>query len=481
MANLFDYLSFRARLDPASVAIQTPERSISAGQLYTFAKAVAAKLRLAGIRPGQFVATSIRAKEFDWLVTLALFHEAAVTCSASDNTQLAPPLQWDWMITDRVPEGGAGANTIVLDDAWIESARQSYQPIEQRDYASTDSITRIYLTSGTTGRPKAVAVTIAQLVGRAKVGITIRGSWTALSTLGMTTAGDFNAVMYSLVTGAPLYITRSPADTIDLVRRFSIGGLFSSPAQLSAVIRILMDNKQTLSLKVVRTAGAAPSRTLIKNIQAHLSPNIVAHYGSTEAGGMCVNKLTSESNPAEVGYPLLEAQVEVVDESHRRVPVGEVGSVRIKTAFMVQEYFRSPEESARSFRDGWFYPGDRGSLNKKGALVLAGRDNEVVNIGGGKIDPTLIDQFVADYPGVEDAAVFAAETATGSKNTAIAIVAADGLDMDALGRTLRERFGKASPTVYWRITQIPRNAMGKVMRGTIGEQYARHRAKAAAG
>jgi len=143
---------------------------------------------------------------------------------------------------------------------------------------------------------------------------------------------------------------------------------------------------------------------------------------------------------------------------------------------MACEYFRDPEESRKFFRDGWFYPGDRGRLLADGLLVLSGRESELINCGGVKIDAALIDQSLLDHEGVIDAAAFGIEGKTGIQEVAAALVVADGFDFEALHAALLAKLGKVgAPQQFFRVKEIPRNEMGKVMRTQLASHVAKDR------
>jgi acyl-coenzyme A synthetase/AMP-(fatty) acid ligase len=172
------------------------------------------------------------------------------------------------------------------------------------------------------------------------------------------------------------------------------------------------------------------------------------------------------------GYLYPDAAVEVVGESDESLPYGVEGLLRFKRPHMVNEYYNDPLLSAKYFRDGWFYSGDRGRLMNDGLLILTGRDSELINRGGIKIDPVSIDHYLVDYPGVEDAAAFGFINKIGVQDVAVAIVIADNFDIDTLKIKLHEKLGGARyPSYFIKVNKIPRNQMGKVMRGQLSKQF----------
>src|SRR5262249_24060844 len=113
----------------------------------------------------------------------------------------------------------------------------------------------------------------------------------------------------------------------------------------------------------------------------------------------------SERKAGSVGRPAFLADVQVTDENHRVLPPGEVGRIRYWTLAIPDGFYNNPEESVRSFHDGWFYPGDLGKLDSDGYLYLVGRDKDMIIRGGVNIYPADIEAVLNAYPSVVDAAV----------------------------------------------------------------------------
>src|SRR5690606_316615 len=124
-----------------------------------------------------------------------------------------------------------------------------------------------------------------------------------------------------------------------------------------------------------------------------------------EAGG-ATSRLYESDDPFDAGHITPGSSVEVVDEDDVPLPQGEVGRIRHRSFGMVHEYVGEPEATARAFRGGWFYPGDLGFIRSDGGLTLTGRETEVLNAGGVKIDPNRVDHAAMENPSVSDACCF---------------------------------------------------------------------------
>jgi acyl-CoA synthetase (AMP-forming)/AMP-acid ligase II len=151
--------------------------------------------------------------------------------------------------------------------------------------------------------------------------------------------------------------------------------------------------------------------------------------------------------------------------------VGKEGAIRYRTPGQVSGYL--VDGALEPFDDGWFVPGDRGHLTAEGHLVLTGRDSELLNLGGVKIDPQRIDDLAAGFPGLVDAAAFGIERRAGLPEAALAVVCAPHCDLRELDRRLRNALPAGHPTAYWRIDAIPRSRLGKPLRARLTSDYER--------
>lgn len=472
MRTPYDFLLYRFRLDPAAIALRRPSGQISFAELLLRVKRVARILRSAGVRPGQVVVTAIADKSLDWIVTLAIFHEAAVSCSYGRYKPWTAPFGYDWIVVD---DSGAssppGGNVIVIERRMPLSEEMPRLP--RRHYASEDAVARISLTSGTSGRARGVPSTLAQLAQRTETALATPGAIGALCMLGSNTAADFRSSLMSVFAGTPLLVATTKKEVVQSLREGGVRSLTGSPTMVAQLLDELeASGTQVPALEWMRLAGAATPKPLLARIQRLIAPHVVNLYGATETGGVCSCRLTAATDASAAGYVAPHAQVEVVDDDGRVLAPGEEGTVRTKTPYMASGYVEDPQASASAFREGWFYPGDRGVLRADGLLVLAGRDTEVLNLGGVKFDPVQMEQFLLEAGDVRDAAVFAVTAASGVQLAVLSLVAAGELDARAIRERVSGKFQlNPAQLAIWRIEEILRNGMGKVMRNEMRERY----------
>ena len=135
---------------------------------------------------------------------------------------------------------------------------------------------------------------------------------------------------------------------------------------------------------------------------------------------------------------------------------------------MATEYVGQPEASAGVFRDGWFYPGDYGYVTQEGLLVVAGRLETRLNVGGDKINSESVEEVLTAFPGVNDAAVVTVPNVLGIEDV-YALIQADGvLDNELLRAHCQAKLGDSFvPVRFIVVERIPRSESGKIQRGEL--------------
>jgi long-chain acyl-CoA synthetase len=157
--------------------------------------------------------------------------------------------------------------------------------------------------------------------------------------------------------------------------------------------------------------------------------------------------------------------VRVVDETGALMPPGQEGMVLVRTPVSVGGYLDTSGQSETAFRDGHFDTGDIGYRAKDGMLVITGRKKEVLNLGGDKVSPHLIENAVASFRGVREAGAFAMPNDVGVEEVWSFIVHGEALDKEALHRHCRDRLTQTHvPVRFISVPELPRNADGKLQR-----------------
>ena len=447
---------------PDATAIASPGCHYSFSELAIAVDATTIRLRAAGVVPRSIVALDLPAA-LEWIVDLALMRLATRSVSlrgVSTAVGLAP----DVLIASPGEQRALAPRVLHLDDRWIADAVAAASgPVPLVEYPRPDSIFRLLLTSGTTGTPRAGAYSIAAFEHRRNG---LDHYWTdergELNFMPLSTTGGFHTAVAALRHGQAF---RAVDHINEVTLRFAaaegVRVLCGSPAHLAAAIAVLIEHDIDLpELDEVRLAGATPTVTLMRLIEHRLAVPVRSIYGSTEAGGVTMRMLGAGDDLTNVGPALPGLELRVTDSV-----------VSYRGPGMLSGYL--VDGTLIPFPRGWFEPGDTGSMDGDGSLVLQGRTSEILNIAGHKVNPARVDDLAAQFAGVRDAAAFDLEGGTGVAELGIAVVADPSCDLSALDRMLRSQLRVGYPTTFWRVAEVPRNRMGKVDRGLLAAAYAR--------
>jgi acyl-CoA synthetase (AMP-forming)/AMP-acid ligase II len=169
--------------------------------------------------------------------------------------------------------------------------------------------------------------------------------------------------------------------------------------------------------------------------------------------------------PGAVGFVAPAAAIKIISPDGETLPANESGEVWTKSPGMATHYVDDPEGTATNFKDGWFRTGDIGRLSPDRLLVIEGREDDIVNIGGVKISGNAIEHAAREVNGVSDAGVLAFETSSGGWVLYCAIVSNGRVDATVMAKQLDEPYRIGIKVVE--LPEIPRNTMGKVQRDQL--------------
>lgn len=462
-----------AALTPDQPALVSSTRRYTFAELKRVVDAAAIRLRAEGVTPRSLVAVDLPSLN-EWIIDLALMRLAARSVSLRGVPEPSG-LRADVLITEPGRRVTPAGREVVVDERWlVEAVSGASGTAPLVEYPRPDSIVRLMMTSGTTGTPRAAAYSAAALEYRTEG---LHRYWSdgraEVNFMALSTTGGFHTAIANLRHGqAHRAVDRIDADTMRFVAAEGVQVLCGSPQQMAHAIGVLDQAHIALpQVEEVRMAGATPGDALLRRIAEVLAVPVRSVYGSTEGGGVTMRMLAAGDDLANVGPALQGSELEVVDENGAPLPLGVKGTVRYRSPGQTSGYLVGA--TVEPFPGGWFAPGDLGVLEPDGSLVLAGRSAEILNIAGQKVDPAVVDGLAAQFPGVRDAAAFGFERSTGLAELGLAVVADADCDLRALDRDLRARLPGGYPTTFWRVSEIPRNRMGKAERGVLAEAFGR--------
>ena len=380
-------------------------------------------------------------------------------------------------------------------DAWAAQAR-GMAPIADRR-AGGDQLAAILYTGGTTGHPKGVPLTHANL-------------WTASMTRGaeLNNAPDSVSLLV-----APLFHV---AGLGRLVGQTIVGGTcitmaqFRAPQVLSAIeahhitdtimvptmLQALMDEpgfspERVRSLdRIAFGAAPMPPDLLERALQAWPHAEFFQAYGLTEtAGAVCINLPVNHRDPEarargrqhSVGRAGLGAEILIMDEQGQVLPAGEVGEIVVRGPMVTQGYWNRPEATRDAFREGWFRTGDAGRMDAEGYLSIVDRLKDMIITGGENVYCAEVEAALRRHPLVSQAAVIGLPDAHwGETVHAVVVLVAghgpDALPFEALRAWCRDQLaGYKCPRSVAYVDALPLSAAGKVLKTALRAQAQHHR------
>lgn len=351
---------------------------------------------------------------------------------------------------------------------------------------SGEDLADILYTSGTTGRPKGVAIRhrAAALIPGPPSPTYQDRCWLHASPL--STFAGIGFVYNPMQLGLwGLYQPRFDADGwLAAVAEHRPSFVFLVPAMAALLIDHPGFASADLSCIELCSVGSAPlpPSTLRALQQAMPKATVSNSYGMTEAGAAFCAMPAGEATRriGSVGQPLPPLEVRIVGEDGNEVPTDEVGEVWLRLPGRQREYYRDEAATAATWQDGWLRTGDLGRLDADGFLYIVGRRKDVIIRGGNNIHAADVEAVLHDHPAVADAAVVGIPHPVLGEDVGAAVVARHGhqLDLDDLRRHCGDRLAPAKVPRHWLVVdELPRNATGKVLKGEVRAWFA-HQAAA---
>ncbi len=468
-------------------------RSRTYGEIAALAHAMAGALAAAGARPGDRIAAQVEKSVENVALYLASLlggfvylplntaytdeelayfigdAEPAVFVADPARASAAAP-------APRVLSLDSGGRGSLIDAATAAAPRA---PVPRK----ADDLAVIIYTSGTTGRPKGAMITQKNLASNASALHAIwgfRGGDVLLHALPVFHIhGLFVALNTAMLNGSEvLFLPKFDAGEVRrlLPRASVMMGVPTFYTRLLADADFSAGDCRSVRLFISGSAPLTPET--FRAFEARTGHRILERYGMSEAGMIASNPLEGERIAGTVGYALPDVEIRVTKDG-RALPPGEAGVVEVRGPNVFKGYWRNPEKTAAEFRGGgWFSTGDVGFLSDDGRLTLSGRAKDLVIVGGYNVYPKEIEDVLDALPGVAEAAVIGVPHPDMGEGVVAILVSSAGspasppLTDEALTRAVSVLARFKQPRKFIWADALPRNAMGKVQKTILREQYA---------
>ncbi len=371
----------------------------------------------------------------------------------------------------------------------LQQLLKDHEPEGTKVDIDPEDLVGIYYTGGTTGKPKGVMLShrawvYTILIEMLELGFGWEEVFAYMTPL--THAGGCLMLPVLLRKGRCVILDHfDPKLFLQAVEKEKITATFLVPT----MIYILLDypdlkkyNLSSLRNIIYGASAIAPER--LKQAVTTFGPIMTQLFGQTEAP-MMISALSREDHVvadparekeifASAGRPTFHAQVRIVDDNGNDVKRGEAGEIVVRCANMMHGYFKNPEATAETIKDGWLHTGDIAKQDGEGFLYIVDRKKDMIVSGGFNIFPREIEDALFEHPAVKGAAVIGIPHDKWGEEVKAIVVLHQGQSAseEELIAFVKERKGSliAPKTVeFW--DEIPLTNLGKLDKKRIRAKY----------
>ncbi|MGZ4714814.1 MAG: AMP-binding protein [Acidimicrobiia bacterium] len=482
----------QARLRPDAPALVVDGRVTTFRELDDAARDLAHALHDLGVRRGDRVAVLVPNSAEFFVATHACGRLGAVVVPVNIHFKAD---EAGWVVADSgataVVVGRelqaaladvAAVPRIVVEDGWPTDRPE----VDPPEVIGDGWPTPMAYTSGTTGRPKGVAMGPDDIRRRA-AGVAAAGErWgfdesdVHLMVGPAYHSGPAYWAQMHLAFGASVVIMRrwDAQEALELIERHRVTSTHMVPANFQRILALPPEVRDRYDLSSLKLAihAAAPCPVPLKRAFMDFvgAEKVWEYYGASEGGGTVISPQEWLERPGSVGKPFPGNDFVILDDEGRELPAGEVGTVWVKPAESSFEYHNDPEKTAAQHRGGFFTVGDAGYLDEDGYLYLADRKSDMVISGGVNIYPREIEDCLLTNPDVVDCAVLGIPDDEWGE-VLYAIVQprpGSGLTEDDVVEWVRARMADYKrPRLVELVDELPRDPNGKVRKPKLRDAF----------
>jgi malonyl-CoA/methylmalonyl-CoA synthetase len=378
----------------------------------------------------------------------------------------------------------AGAVTVVTlgahgDGSLLERA-QAAEPLDQAAPRDPSDMTAILYTSGTTGRSKGAMLSQRNLLSNAESlleGWGWRDDDVLLHALPIFHVhGLFIALHCAFLAGTPVVFLPKfdPKAVVECLPESTV--LMGVPTFYTRLLEFPDFGADVCRNMRLFISGSAPlTEATFHSWRERTGFEILERYGMSETIIIASNPLDGERLAGTVGFALPGMEVRIADDAGNPLTGDDVGMIEVRGSSVFSGYWRMPEKTAEEIRpDGFFITGDLGRMDAAGRVTIVGRSKDLVISGGYNVYPKEVERLIDELPGVRESAVIGVPHPDfGEGVVAVVVPETQEVSEAAIAAGLEGQLARfKQPKRVVNVTELPRNAMGKVQKNELRELFA---------
>lgn len=311
------------------------------------------------------------------------------------------------------PRGGRAslrpAGTVNFEEMMLKASDQ-FAPVS----TTPEDMACILYTSGTTGRPKGVKLTIKNFLCEqqsTEQALDVTPKDKIIGVLPFFHVFGLSNVLHTgLIHGASIVLVPqySPGNLLRTIMESRPTLMIAIPTMFGHLLTLLQRKKVRLpdTLRLCLSGAAPLPKEMIEAFERCSGCRVLEGYGLTETvAACCLTPPDGVCKAGSIGVPLPGFEMKVVDGDGKELALGEVGEIAIRGEGVTAGYYNLPQDTEEAFRAGWFLTGDKGYQDQDGYFFVTDRKKEIIIKGGLNISPREVEDILLTHPVVKEAAV----------------------------------------------------------------------------
>ena len=370
------------------------------------------------------------------------------------------------IVTGNSPEGTLSFDALI----------EQHEPLEVMAPRDPSDIAVILYTSGTTGNPKGVMQThhnlhAAVLNSYESGGRKNRHDQTSLLVLPLAHSFGLAVLVGGYLYGGKSILMRwfEPETALRLIQEHRAAAMAGVPTMFVYMLNHpKADEFDTSTMERWLVGGAPMPMEQLRQFEDKFGGILYVGYGLTEAcPGIASEREGMERKPGSTGVPMANVDVKIIDDEGNELPAGEPGEVLARGENISPGYYKMPEATESTFRDGWLYTGDVGLLDADGYLFIIERKKDLIIRGGFNVYPKDVEEVLARHPAVLECAVVGLPDELMGEEICAFVVVKPGAEVtgEQLIAHCQEHLAKYKTPRYVELAEaLPKTGIGKIQK-----------------